>query len=122
MDTTVDINSEEGKKLIEEQKAAAKKRGEFICAQCEFEYMTPSKGAQEACKNVEEIFQACALELGYILPDTFRTVSALESLEAACMWAKKSICVHDKQMTKKEQNGKSNDDSNKGPINGTSKL
>lgn len=109
-------------KALDEQKKAATERAQFIVNQCELEYMSVSKGAQEACKNVEEIFQACVLELGYILPNNFRTTSCLERMEEACMWAKKAICVHDKNTSKKENDGKANDNGKTGLVNGDSNI
>lgn len=75
---------------------------------CEYSYITPSEKAEQACRSVEEIFKACTQELAILLPNSFRSTECLANLELASMWAKKSICVYDKEMSKKEGNNYGN--------------
>lgn len=96
-------------KKMADLRAKHKARATEVVESCAFQDRQMSPQAVEACGTITMLFQEVAMELGYILPNGFRGGNCLESLETACMWAKKAIQEHDHliQLQQKEQgNGK----------------
>lgn len=88
-----------------------KNRAAAMAVSCAFTEGEPSDKAKEACKMIEAMFEEIVYHLSLTLPPNFRTALCLEHMETACLFAKKSIHTHDKQITDKENIMKEKNDS-----------
>lgn len=96
------INMERAHPEQSEQFKLATKRAEQIVQSCHYSTDAHCPESQQAYSLIDDIFNALTQELSLTLPSNFRTQNVLQSLEEACMWAKKAVAVYYSETSKND--------------------